>query len=73
MGNAVSKLAAFAQNSMTNVQKAMQADMTANNGQVDPAKLQQYSMQMSTYEMIMQMAQKIQEKQEAATQVWLRP
>ena len=57
---------------MKGIEQAIQGDMAANNGQVDPAKMQQYTMQMSTYEMIMQMAAKIQEKQERAAQVWLQ-
>lgn len=69
--NGVAKIAAFAQNGIKSIEKAIQGDMAANNGQVDPAKMQQYTMQMSTFEMIMQMAAKIQEKQERATQVWL--
>jgi hypothetical protein len=34
--------------------------------------MQQYTMQMSTFEEIMQMAAKIQEKQDRAAQVWLQ-
>lgn len=70
--NGVAKIAAFAQNGIKSIEQAIQGDMAANNGQVDPAKMQQYTMQMSTFEMIMQMAAKIQEKQERATQVWLQ-
>jgi hypothetical protein len=70
--NGVAKIAAFAQNGITRIQQSIQGDMAANNGQIDPAKMQQYTMQMSTFEMIMQMAAKIQEKQERAAQVWLQ-
>lgn len=70
--NGVAKIAAFAQNGIKSIEQAIQGDMAANNGQVDPAKMQQYTMQMSTFEMIMQMAAKIQEKQERAAQVWLQ-
>lgn len=70
--NGVAKIAAFAQNGIKSIELAIQGDMAANNGQVDPAKMQQYTMQMSTFEMIMQMAAKIQEKQERAAQVWLQ-
>lgn len=70
--NGVSKIAAFAQNGIKGIQQAIQGDMASSNGQVDPAKMQQYTMQMSTFEMIMQMAAKIQEKQERASQVWLQ-
>lgn len=73
VGNAVGRLTAFAAGSMDRIQKAMEGDMTANGGQIDPARLQKYNMEMSTYEMIMQMAAKIQEKQENAAAVWLRP
>lgn len=72
LNNGVAKIAAFAQNGIKSIEQAIQGDMAANNGQVDPAKMQQYTMQMSTFEMIMQMAAKIQEKQERAAQVWLQ-
>jgi len=68
----VSSIVAFAQNGMKNIQAAIQADMAANNGEVDPAKMQLYTMKMSTYELLNQMAAKIQEKEEAAMQRWLR-
>lgn len=67
----VAKIAAFAQNGMNQIQQMIQGDMAANNGQVDPAKMQQYTMQMSTFEMIMQMAKKIQDSKEAASRAWL--
>ena len=70
--NGVAKIAAWAQRGMTGIQEAIQGDMNANNGQVDPAKMQQYTMQMTNYEMMMQMAAKIQEKEEAAIKIWLR-
>ena len=68
----VAKIAAFAQNGMKSIEQAIQGDMNANNGQVDPAKMQQYTMQMSNYELMNQMAAKLQEKEEAAMRVWLR-
>ena len=68
----VAKIAAWAQRGMTGIQEAIQGDMNANNGQVDPAKMQQYTMQMTNYELMMQMAAKIQEKEEAAIKIWLR-
>ena len=46
--------------------------MAANNGEVDPAKMQLYTMKMCTYELLNQMAAKIQEKEERSIQVWLR-
>lgn len=70
--NGVAKLAAFAQNGMKNIENAIQGDMDANSGQVDPAKMQQYTMRMSSYEMMMQLAAKIQEKQNNSIQAWLR-
>lgn len=70
--NGVAKIAAFAQNGIKGIQQAIQGDMAANNGQIDPAKMQQYTMQMSTFEMIMQMAAKIQESEKNAAQVWFR-
>jgi hypothetical protein len=72
LSNGVAKIAAFAQNGMKRIEGAIQADMAAGNGQVDPGKLQQYSMQMSNYEMMNQLAAKIQEKQEASIRAWLR-
>ena len=68
----VAKIAAWAQRGMAGIQQAIQGDMNANNGQVDPAKMQQYTMQMSNYELMNQMAAKLQEKEEAAMRVWLR-
>jgi hypothetical protein len=70
--NGVSKIVAFAQTGMANIQKAIQADMAANNGEIDPAKMQLYTMRMSTYELLNQMAAKIQEKEDSAIQRWLR-
>jgi hypothetical protein len=57
---------------MADIQKAIQGDMAANNGEVDPAKMQLYTMKMSTYELLNQMAAKIQEKEERSIQVWLQ-
>ncbi len=68
----VSSIVAFAQKGMADIQKAIQGDMAANNGEVDPAKMQLYTMKMSTYELLNQMAAKIQEKEERSIQVWLR-
>lgn len=68
----VSNIVAFAQKGMADIQKAIQGDMAANNGEVDPAKMQLYTMKMSTFELLNQMAAKIQEKEERAIQVWLR-
>lgn len=67
-----SKIVAFAQKGMADIQAAIQGDMAANNGEVDPAKMQLYTMKMSTYELLNQMAAKIQEKEEQSIQVWLR-
>jgi len=68
----VAKIAAFANKGMQSIEAAIQGDMTANEGTIDPAKMQQYSMKMSSYENMMQLAAKIQEKQDASIQVWLR-
>ena len=68
----VAKIAAWAQRGMSGIQQAIQGDMSANNGQVDPAKMQHYTMQMSNYEMMNQLAAKIQEKQDASIRAWLR-
>jgi hypothetical protein len=68
----VSRIVAFAQKGMADIQKAIQGDMAANNGEVDPAKMQLYTMKMSTYELLNQMAAKIQEKEERSIQIWLR-
>jgi hypothetical protein len=72
VGNAISKIATMAQNSMNKVQSQLTNEMTANGGNVEPARLQQINQQMSTYQMMMEMAAKIQDKQEQAAQVWLR-
>ncbi len=68
----VGSIVAFAQKGMADIQKAIQGDMAANNGEVDPAKMQLYTMKMSTYELLNNMAAKIQEKEERSIQVWLR-
>ncbi|MCW2924146.1 MAG: hypothetical protein JWM98_1550 [Thermoleophilia bacterium] len=68
----VAKIAAFAQNGMNKIQEAIQGDLAAGNGTMDPAKLQQYTMQMSTYENLTKMAAKIQEKQDESVAIWLR-
>lgn len=73
VGNAISKIATMAQNSMNSVQSQLTAEMTANGGAVEPARLQQINQQMSTYQMMMEMAAKIQQKQDDAVRVWLRP
>lgn len=67
-----SRIVAFAQKGMSDIQAAIQGDMAANNGEVPAAKMQLYTMKMSTYELLNQMAAKIQEKEERAIQVWLR-
>lgn len=72
LSNGVAKIAAFAQNGMKRIEQSIQADMTSGGGQVDPGKLQQYSMQMSSFEMMNQLAAKIQEKQDASIRAWLR-
>lgn len=68
----VSKIAAFAQQGMADIQAAIQGEMNANGGDVPPAKMQYYTMQMSKYELLNQMAAKIQEKEERAVQIWLQ-
>jgi hypothetical protein len=70
--NGVSNIVAFAQKGMADIQKAIQGDMAANNGQIDPAKMQLYTMQMSTFELLNQLAAKIQEKEDNSIQRWLR-
>ncbi|MCW2926093.1 MAG: hypothetical protein JWM86_61 [Thermoleophilia bacterium] len=70
--NGVARIAAWAHRGMAGIQQAIQGDMNANNGQVDPARMQQYTMQMSNFELMNQMAAKMQEKEEAAIKVWLR-
>jgi hypothetical protein len=70
--NGVSSIVAYAQSGMQKIQQAIQGEMAANGGEVDPAKMQLYTMQMSTYELLNQMAAKIQEKQERSVQIWLQ-
>ena len=68
----IGRIAAFASNGMKSIEAAIQGDMASGGGEVDPAKMQQYAMKMSSYETMMQLAAKLQEKQDNAIQVWLR-
>ncbi len=68
----IGRITAFANNGMKAIEAAIQGDMTSGGGEVDPAKMQQYAMKMSSYETMMQLAAKMQEKQDNAIQVWLR-
>ena len=70
--NAVTRLTAFAQTKMDSVQDKINGLFASEGGEIDAAKLQIYSQEMSSYEMMMQMAAKIQEKEERAISVWLR-
>lgn len=72
VGNAIERLAGFASTSMTRLKDKMNAEMTANGGQMDMAKLQMYSQEMSNFEAIMSMAKKIQDTENEARRVWLR-
>lgn len=72
LSNGISKITAFASNGMKKIEQAIQADMAANNGQVDAAKMQQYSMQMTTFQQIMEMAKKIQDSKDRAMDAWIR-
>lgn len=72
IGNAATQFATMASNGMQRLEAAMNGDIAANGGQLNPAKMQQYTSQMNTFEQVMLMAKKIQDKQEAAANVWLR-
>ena len=71
--NAVTRLTAFAQQKMQDTQNEISSLFNSEGGPVDAAKLQVYSQRMSMYEMSMQMAKQIQEKEERATAVWTQP
>lgn len=72
IGSAVSRLTQFAQTKMEEVNTKISALFNSEGGPIDAAKLQAYNSEMSKYEMTMQAAAKIQEKQDQAIQVWLR-
>jgi hypothetical protein len=71
--DAVTRLTAFAQDQMKATQDAIQAEFSSEGEPLNAAKLQIYSQRMSMYEMSMQMAAKIQEKEENAKRVWTQP
>lgn len=71
--NAIGALTAFAQSKMDQVQSNIKALMSSEGGEMNAAKLQVYSQELSNYETMMQMAAKLQEKEERAVSIWVRP
>ncbi|MCW2960416.1 MAG: hypothetical protein JWM90_803 [Thermoleophilia bacterium] len=71
-GNATSNLAAVAQRGIKGIQDKMNAEMASAGGTIDPLKVQMYTQQMSSFEMIMQMVAKMQETEENCTRAFLR-
>ena len=74
--DAISALTAFAQGKMDNVKANIKALMSSEGGadsQLNAAKLQEYSNELSTFESMMQMAAKMQEQQDQAIKIWVRP
>ncbi len=70
--DAIGALASFAQSRMDAVQSKIKALMSSEGGEINAAQLQVYSQELANYEMLMQMAAKLQEKQERAAAVWVR-
>jgi hypothetical protein len=70
--NAITALTSFAQSKMDAVQANIKALMNSEGGEMNAAKLQVYSQELSSYETMMQMAAKLQEKQDRAAQIWVR-
>jgi len=75
VGSAVANLTRLAAGSferLTTNMNAAAAAASAKGENLSAADVQKYQAQMSSYELMMQLAAKIQEKQDAAAQVWLR-
>lgn len=73
VGDAISRLVAGAHQMWQDVSNQIASGNTSEGQPLDAAKLQAYSSKMTVYEMTMQMAAKLQEKEERAASVWLRP
>lgn len=72
ISDAIGALASFAQSRMDAVQSKIKALMNSEGGELNAAQLQAYDRELASYEMLMQMAAKMQEKQERAIAVWVR-
>lgn len=70
--DSVSKMINMASTGKENLEKAMAADTAANGGKLDPAKVQMYTSQLSTYDNLNQLAKKLQESKDNSIQIWLR-
>lgn len=70
--SAIGALTAFAQSKMDAVQANIKALMSSEGGEMNAAKLQVYSQELANYETMMQMAAKLQEKEERALAIWVR-
>jgi hypothetical protein len=69
----IGKLVSFASKGMQSISDALNGEVSATGGgDINPAKLQGYMMQMSSYDHLMKMAAKLQEKEDEAVKVWLR-
>lgn len=69
----IGKLVAFASKGMQSISDALNGEVSATGGgSINPAKLQGYMMQMSSYDHLMKMAAKLQENEDEAIKVWLR-
>jgi len=74
--DAISALTAYAQGKMDNVKANIKALMSSEGGadsQLNAAKLQEYSQELATFESMMQMAAKMQDQQDQAIKIWVRP
>ena len=68
----ISRMVAQSSSRVENVNKQMQARMTATGGQLSAGEMQIFSQQMSLAETVMQMAKSIQDKQDQINQIWAR-
>ena len=72
-GQGIGAIAAYAQSQMSKVQSNITSLFNSEGGQLDAAKLSVFNNQMSTYELMMEQAAKLQEKQDRAQRVWVQP
>ncbi len=72
LSDAATRIVAFAQGRITEINNNIQALFKSEGGDVDPAKLQYYNNMLNQYELMMQQAAKLQESKERALQALMR-
>jgi hypothetical protein len=68
----ISSMVGAASKRMDSIQQRMTAAMTASGGSLNPAALQSFHQEMTNAETAMQMLKQIQDKRDAANQIWAR-